>query len=64
MVRDAERPETGALFDVTHPLGWELRLMLDGHGLGLMSSVVRSAGEMITTADKWRAAMTERGWIE
>ena len=45
----------------THPLGWELRLEIDGHGLQL-SSVVRSARELQHTADHWHAAMIEKGW--
>jgi hypothetical protein len=45
----------------SHPFGWELRLEIDGHGLQ-MSSVVRSAEEMLTTADTWKAAMLEKGW--
>jgi hypothetical protein len=45
----------------SHQFGWELRLMIDGHGLQL-SSVVRSATEMNNTADSWRAAMLEKGW--
>jgi hypothetical protein len=36
----------------THQFGRELRLMIDGHGLQ-MSSVVRSADEMLTTVEKW-----------
>ena len=45
----------------TNPFGWELRLMMDGHGLR-MSSVVRSAGEMLDLVEQWRAAMWEKGW--
>jgi hypothetical protein len=45
----------------THPLGWELRLMIDGHGMQ-MTSVVRSAAEMLEALEKWRAAMLEKGW--
>ena len=44
----------------SHEFGWELRLMIDGHGLQ-MSSVARSANEMTDTADKWLAALAERG---
>jgi hypothetical protein len=39
----------------SHEFGWELRLMVEGHGLR-MSWVVRSAGEMVATSDAWRAA--------
>ena len=45
----------------THEMGWELRLMIDGHGLQ-MSSLCRSGREMVDRADEWRAAMIEKGW--
>jgi hypothetical protein len=45
----------------THPFGWELRLMIDGHGLQ-MSSVARSGGEMLSRVEQWHAAMREKGW--
>jgi hypothetical protein len=47
----------------SHPFGWELRLIIDGHGLQ-MSSVVRSAPEMQRTSEEWAAAMTEGGWAD
>jgi hypothetical protein len=45
----------------THPFGWELRLMIDGDGMK-MTSVVRSAREMLESLEKWKAAMIEKGW--
>jgi hypothetical protein len=45
----------------THEFGWELRLMIDGRGLQ-MSSVLRSAEEMVATTDQWKAALIESGW--
>lgn len=45
----------------SHAFGWELRLMVNDHGLQ-MSSVVRSAGEMTTISEQWKAAMIEKGW--
>ena len=45
----------------THPFGWELRLQIDGRGL-MMSSVVRSGGEMLKSVEEWHAAMREKGW--
>jgi hypothetical protein len=50
---------TAVCEDWSHPFGWELRLTVDGHGL-MMTSVVRSAGEMLSTSDQWRAAMIEK----
>jgi hypothetical protein len=45
----------------SNQFGWELKLMIDGHGLQ-MSSVVRTDREMAATVDTWRAAMIEKGW--
>ena len=45
----------------THQLGWELRLVIDGHDLQT-ARVVRSADEMGTTIDEWRTDMAEFGW--
>jgi hypothetical protein len=45
----------------SHEFGWELKLMIEGYGLQ-MSSVVRSAPEMMTTIDESQAAMSEKGW--
>jgi hypothetical protein len=44
----------------SHQFGFELRLMIDGHGLQL-SSVVRPS-EMLDQVEKYRAAMLEKGW--
>jgi hypothetical protein len=52
---------TAACETWTHPLGWELRLMIGGHGMH-MTSVVRSSGEMHATVETWKAAMLEKGW--
>jgi hypothetical protein len=40
-------------------LGWDLRLMIDGHGL-LMSSVTRSGAEMLARIEEWHCAMIEK----
>jgi hypothetical protein len=42
-------------------LGWDLRLMIDGHGVQ-MSSLCRSGREMVDRSDEWKAAMIEKGW--
>jgi hypothetical protein len=47
----------------SHQFGYELKLMIDGHGLH-MSAVCRSRREMTERADAWRAAMAEKGWTE
>ena len=44
---------------VTHPLGWELRLITTDL---LRSQVCRSAEEILTTGEQWKAAMVEKGW--
>ena len=44
---------------VTHPLGWELRLMTPDL---LRSQVCRSSEEILGTQEEWRAAMLSKGW--
>ena len=45
---------------MSHELGWELRLEIDGD---LQRSVVcRSQDEILDTQESWKAAMMERGW--
>ena len=44
----------------THPVGWELRLIIDGGTL--MATVVASASEMRALVAAWRAAMQKHGW--
>ena len=44
---------------VTHPLGWELRLMTSDL---LRSQVCRSSEEILSTHEQWKAAMIEKGW--
>jgi hypothetical protein len=44
---------------VTHPLGWELRLMTPDL---LRSQVCRSSEEILDTHEQWKAAMTNKGW--
>ncbi len=45
----------------SHHDGWELRMVIEGHGL-LLSAVVRSAPKMLTRVEQWRAAMLKKGW--
>ena len=42
-------------------LGWDLRLMIDGHGLRL-ASLCRSDREMADRAEEWQRAIIEKGW--
>jgi hypothetical protein len=44
---------------VTHPLGWELRLMTTDL---LRSQACRSSEEILSTHEQWKAAMIEKGW--
>jgi hypothetical protein len=46
---------------VTHPLGWELRLMTTDL---LRSQVCRSSDEILDTVESWKAAMLEGGWCD
>ena len=45
----------------TVEMGWDLRLMVHGHGLGL-ASLCRSDREMADRAEEWQRAMIEKGW--
>ena len=45
----------------THPLGWELRLLIDELDLHV-GRVVQSADELVTTVDELRTEMAEFGW--
>ena len=42
-------------------LGWDLRLMIDGHGL-LLATVEGSVPRMLARVEKWRATMLAKGW--
>ncbi len=44
---------------VSHPLGWELRLMMIDL---LRSQVCRSSAQVLDTSEQWKAAMIEKGW--
>jgi hypothetical protein len=44
---------------VSHPLGWELRLMTTDL---LRSQVCRSSDEVLDIQESWKAAMIEKGW--
>ena len=45
----------------TTPGGWELRLIMDGHGMPI-TTVVRSIDEMRALVGAWRVALLEAGW--
>ena len=45
----------------SHPLGWELRLVVDGGDLR-RSQVVRLNDEILAVTEQWKTAMVERGW--
>ena len=45
----------------SHPDGWEMRMVIDGHGL-LLATVEGSVPKMLARVEKWRAAMLEKGW--
>ena len=44
---------------VTHPLGWELRLMTT---VLLRSQVCRSPADILNAHEAWKAAMLDKGW--
>jgi hypothetical protein len=45
----------------SHPLGMELRLFA-GSEL-LQSQVCRNQDDVLTTSERWKAAMQEKGWL-
>jgi hypothetical protein len=45
----------------SHPDGWELRMVIDGHDL-LLATVEGAAPKMLAWVEKWRAAMLRKGW--
>jgi hypothetical protein len=45
---------------MSHQFGWEV--ILDVNGELQRSQVCRSQDEVLTTGERWRAAMTESGW--
>ena len=45
----------------SHPDGWELRMVIDGHGV-LLATVEGSVPKMLARVEKWRAAMLGKGW--
>ena len=47
----------------SHPDGWELRMVIDGHGL-LLATVEASAPKMLARVEKWRTAMLAKSWSE
>jgi GTP cyclohydrolase II len=46
---------------VTHPLGWELRLEVAGSLQRVQ--VCRSQDEVLDTSERWKAQMTDAGWV-
>ena len=44
---------------VSHPLGWELRVMTPDL---LRSQVCRSSEKILSTQEAWKAAMLAKGW--
>jgi hypothetical protein len=46
----------------TNPFGWEVRLLID-HDRFPMTTVARSAGEMLQTVEQWWAVLAARGWV-
>ena len=46
---------------LSHPDGWELRMVIDGHGL-LLATVEGSAPKMLARVEKWRTAMLAKNW--
>jgi hypothetical protein len=63
MTKPAAEGVAFALCEVwTNPFGWEVRLLIGGHG-SPVTTVARSSSEMLQTVEQWRAVLLERGWI-
>jgi hypothetical protein len=45
----------------SHPDGWEVRMVIDGHGV-LLSIVERSVPAMIARVEQWQAVLLKKGW--
>ena len=54
-----KRDKTARCVLLSHPLGWELRLIV---GELVRSQVCRSSDEILYTQESWRAAMFGKGW--
>jgi hypothetical protein len=46
----------------THQLGWEVRLLVGAQPEVVQTQVCRTQEEVLTTAEDWRTALTEKGW--
>ncbi len=56
----AGRQLEAACHVVTHALGWELRL--DVEGSLQRSQVCRTQDDVLDTSEQWKAAMIAKGW--
>jgi hypothetical protein len=54
------REARAALF--THPVGWEVRLLIGSHIEVVQTQVCRDQEEVLTTAEQVKAAMMAKGW--
>jgi hypothetical protein len=46
----------------THQFGWELLLFIGAQTEVVQTHVCRSQDEVLTTGERWKAAMIEKGW--
>ncbi len=46
----------------THQFGWELRLFVGTEQELVQSQVCRTQEQVLSTGEKWKAAMGEKGW--
>jgi hypothetical protein len=47
---------------MTHQLGWEVRLLVGRQAETVRTQVCRSQEEVLSTGEKWRAAIIAEGW--
>ena len=46
----------------SHQFGWELRVFIESQLDVVQMKVCRNQDDVLTTGERWKAAMTKRGW--
>ena len=55
------RREANAIL-LADPLGWEVRLLVGSQLEVVQTQVCRDQQEVLTTGEKWKAALVQKGW--
>ena len=59
-LQKSRREARAVLF--THQFGWEVRLLIGAQLEVVQTQVCRNQEELLTTGERWRKAMIEKGW--